>query len=161
MLQPASGRLWIWLSILLALSLSILPLPIQLVPFRPDWLAMVLVYWALALPHRVNVGSAWVAGLLLDVLLGSTLGVRAMAMAIMVYLAAFQFQKIRNFSVWQQALIMGGLTLVGKVTVFWAEHLFSRANLNVGYFWSTLSTMFLWPWVFLVLRQLRRHFSIK
>ncbi|ALP39451.1 rod shape-determining protein MreD [Aeromonas schubertii] len=161
MLQPASGRLWIWLSILLALSLSILPLPIQLAPFRPDWLAMVLVYWALALPHRVNVGSAWVAGLLLDVLLGSTLGVRAMAMAIVVYLAAFQFQKIRNFSVWQQALIVGCLTLVGKVTVFWAEHLFSRATLNVVYFWSTLSTMFLWPWLFLVLRQLRRHFNIK
>ncbi|SIR55144.1 rod shape-determining protein MreD [Aeromonas sp. RU39B] len=161
MLQPASGRLWIWLTILLALSLSILPLPIQLAPFRPDWLSMVLLYWALALPHRVNVGSAWVAGLLLDVLLGSTLGVRAMAMGITVYLAAFQFQKIRNFSVWQQALIVGALTFVGKATVFWAEHLFTRANLNFVYFWSTLSTMFLWPWVFLVLRQLRRRFNIK
>ncbi|MGL5285061.1 MAG: rod shape-determining protein MreD [Aeromonas sp.] len=161
MLQPASGRLWIWLTILLALSLSILPLPIQLAPFRPDWLSMVLLYWALALPHRVNVGSAWGAGLLLDVLLGSTLGVRAMAMGITVYLAAFQFQKIRNFSVWQQALIVGALTFVGKATVFWAEHLFTRANLNFVYFWSTLSTMFLWPWVFLVLRQLRRRFNIK
>ncbi len=115
MLQPASGRIWIWISILLALSLSILPLPFQLEPFRPDWLAMVLIYWALALPHRTNVGTAWVAGLLLDVLLGSTLGVRAMAMAITTYLAAFQFQKIRNFSLWQQALIIGCLSLVGKV----------------------------------------------
>ncbi|MBP8080274.1 MAG: rod shape-determining protein MreD, partial [Aeromonas sp.] len=107
MLQPASGRIWIWISILLALCLSILPLPFQFEPFRPDWLAMVLIYWALALPHRANVGTAWVAGLLLDVLLGSTLGVRAMAMAITTYLAAFQFQKIRNFSLWQQALIIG------------------------------------------------------
>lgn len=161
MLEPASGRIWIWISILLALSLSILPLPFEFDPFRPDWLAMVLIYWALALPHRTNVGTAWVAGLLLDVLLGSTLGVRAMAMAITTYLAAFQFQKIRNFSLWQQALIIGCLSLVGKVTIFWAEHLFSRASLNFAYFWSTLSTMLIWPWVFLVLRKVRRRFNIK
>ena len=43
MLQPASGRIWIWCSILLALCLSILPLPFQFEPFRPDWLAMVLI----------------------------------------------------------------------------------------------------------------------
>ncbi|WP_042880459.1 rod shape-determining protein MreD, partial [Aeromonas sp. ZOR0002] len=130
-------------------------------PFRPDWLAMVLIYWALALPHRTNVGTAWVAGLLLDVLLGSTLGVRAMAMAITTYLAAFQFQKIRNFSLWQQALIIGLLSLVGKITVFWAEHLFSRASLNFAYFWSTLTTMLIWPWIFMVLRKVRRRFNIK
>ena len=147
MLEPASGRIWIWISILLALSLSILPLPFEFDPFRPDWLAMGLIYW--------------VAGLLLDVLLGSTLGVRAMAMAITTYLAAFQFQKIRNFSLWQQALIIGGLSLVGKMTVFWAEHLFSQASLNFSYFWSTLTTMLIWPWVFLVLRKVRRRFNIR
>ncbi|MGG5828716.1 hypothetical protein ACQ4LF_25275, partial [Aeromonas salmonicida] len=38
---------------LLALCLSILPLPFQFEPFRPDWLAMVLIYWALA--------AAWLA----------------------------------------------------------------------------------------------------
>ncbi len=141
MLQPASGRIWIWISILLALCLSILPLPFQFEPFRPDWLAMVLIYWALALPHRTNVGTAWVAGLLLDVLLGSTLGVRAMAMAITTYLAAFQFQKIRNFSLWQQALIIGLRCLGGKSTVCWPEHLCSRGRLNRAYLWSTLTTM--------------------
>jgi rod shape-determining protein MreD len=160
MLQPASGRIWIWISILLALSVDPAA-SFQLEPFRPDWLAMVLIYWALALPHRTNVGTAWVAGLLLDVLLGSTLGVRAMAMAITTYLAAFQFQKIRNFSLWQQALIIGLLSLVGKITMFWAEHLFSRASLNFAYFWSTLTTMLIWPWIFLVLRKVRRRFNIK
>ena len=111
--------------------------------------------------RKTGENTAWVAGLLLDVLLGSTLGVRAMAMAITTYLAAFQFQKIRNFSLWQQALIIGLLSLVGKITVFWAEHLFSRASLNFAYFWSTLTTMLIWPWIFMVLRKVRRRFNIK
>ena len=36
---------------------------------------------------------------------------------ITTYLAAFQFQKIRNFSLWQQALIIGLLSW-WKITVF-------------------------------------------
>nr|MBP8221035.1 rod shape-determining protein MreD [Aeromonadaceae bacterium] len=91
----------IYLTILLALLLSILPMPALLDTYRPDWVALVVLYWVIALPHRVNIGTAWVAGLLLDILLGSTLGVRALSMAIMAYVAAMQFQKIRNFSVWQ------------------------------------------------------------
>ncbi len=121
---------------------------------------MVLIYWALALPHRTNVGTAWVAGLLLDVLLGSTLGVRAMAMAITTYLAAFQFQKIRNFSLWQQALIIGCLAggqgdhLLGRAPVQPRQPQFRLllvdpehdANMALG---------------FLVLRKVRRRFNIK
>ncbi|MGL5948195.1 MAG: rod shape-determining protein MreD [Aeromonas sp.] len=162
MVQTArrQGRQWIALSILLALCLSIQPLPYQLDPFRPDWLAMVLIYWTLALPHRANVGSAWGAGLLLDVLLGSTLGVRAMAMAITIYLAALQFQKIRNFSLWQQAFIIAFLSLVGKIIVFWVEHIFGSALIHVTYFGSTLTTLFTWPWLFLVLRNVRRRFRV-
>lgn len=101
------GKGSIYLTILLALLLTILPLPAIIDPYRPDWLTLVIVYWVIALPHRVNVGTAWIAGLLLDILMGSTLGVRALALAIMAYVAAMQFQKVRNFSVWQQAVVVG------------------------------------------------------
>ena len=104
--------------------------------------------------------SSPVAELVLE-RLAVTVPLALMAMAITTYLAAFQFQKIRNFSLWQQALIIGGLSLVGKMTVFWAEHLFSQASLNFSYFWSTLTTMLIWPWVFLVLRKVRRRFNIR
>ncbi|MCR6553090.1 rod shape-determining protein MreD, partial [Aeromonas sp. CPF2-S1] len=29
------------------------------------------------------------------------------------------------------------------------------------YFWSTLTTMLIWPWIFMVLRKVRRRFNIK
>lgn len=151
----------IYLTILLALLLSILPMPALLDTYRPDWVALVVLYWVIALPHRVNIGTAWVAGLLLDILLGSTLGVRALSMAIMAYVAAMQFQKIRNFSVWQQAMVIGCISLLGQLLVFWAEHLFGMASLNYRLFWASLSTTLLWPWTFLSLRKLRRKFRIR
>lgn len=151
----------IYLTILSALILSILPMPSLLDYHRPDWLALVVMYWVIALPHRVNLGTAWVAGLLLDILLGSTLGIHALSMAIMAYVAALQFQKIRNFSVWQQALVMGCISLLGQLTVFWAEHLFGVATLNYRLFWASLSTLLLWPLTFVTLRKLRRRFRIR
>lgn len=155
------GKGSIYLTILLALLLTILPLPAIIDPYRPDWLTLVIVYWVIALPHRVNVGTAWIAGLLLDILMGSTLGVRALALAIMAYVAAMQFQKVRNFSVWQQAVVVGIISLLGQLTVFWAEHLFAVVTINYRMFWSCLSTTLLWPWVFLSLRKLRRKFHIR
>ena len=155
------GKGSIYLTILLALLLAILPLPAVIDPYRPDWLTLVIVYWVIALPHRVNVGTAWLAGLALDILLGSTLGVRALALAIMAYVAAVQFQKIRNFSVWQQAMVVGIISLLGQLTVFWAEHLFAVVTMNYHTFWSCLSTTLVWPWVFLLLRKIRRKYHIR
>ncbi|WP_116474442.1 rod shape-determining protein MreD [Zobellella maritima] len=154
------GRLVVISSLLLALILSILPLPGLVAPFRPDWLLVIMLYWVLALPHRANVGTAWVVGLLLDLLLGSTLGVHALALVIPVYLAAAQFQRLRNYSVWQQAFIIGALALLNKLIIFWASYIDRDIQLDYHYFWSIISSMVIWPWVFLLLRKCRRQFAL-
>lgn len=154
------GRLVIAGSILLALMLSILPLPEVIAPFRPDWLLLTLAYWTIALPHRANVGTAFIAGLLLDVLLGSVLGAHALALVIPVYLAATQFQRIRNYSVWQQAFVIGALAMFNKLLIFWAAYMNRDIQLDYHYFWSIVSSMVFWPWVFLLLRKCRRQFSL-
>ncbi|WP_108649183.1 rod shape-determining protein MreD [Dongshaea marina] len=161
MSSSIKGLLLVYLSFLLALVLAILPLPVQLNPYRPDWLVMVMIYWVMALPHRVGMGTAWISGMLLDVLLGGTLGIRALAMALIAYFTALNSQQIRNFSLWQQAIIVGGLSLLGKLVVFWAEHLSSEVTIHTRFFWSVIPTMIIWPWLFLLLRKLRRQFRIK
>jgi rod shape-determining protein MreD len=140
---------------------SIMPLPLSVDAFRPDWVLVVLLYWCLALPARVNVISAGVMGFILDVLLGSTLGVHAGAMAISVYIVAGNFQKIRNFSVWQQALIVGVLSALYHLIVFWLQRFLTDAVFLPSYLYPVLTTIILWPWVFLLLRKIRRNFRIK
>ncbi len=135
-------------------------MPLDVDAFRPDWVLIVLIYWSLALPSRVNVVTAWVTGFILDVLLGSTLGVHAAAMALSVYIAAVNFQKIRNFSLWQQALIVGVLAALYHLLVFWMQRLLTDVVFLPSYLYPVLTSIVLWPWVFLLLRKVRRHFKI-
>ena len=148
-------------SILVALILVIMPLPLTVKPYRPDWLLLVLTYWTMALPHRISVGTAWLCGLLVDVLLGSTLGIHALAMTLCIFIVASNYLRIRNFSIWQQALIMGLLAAFYHLLQFWIERLLHGVFFTPGYLWPVVTTTLLWPWCYLLLRKLRRQFGVK
>ena len=156
----ANNGIIVVFSLLLALIASIMPMPLSVDAFRPDWVLIVLVYWSLALPNRVNIVTAWVMGFLLDVLLGSVLGVHAAAMALAVYIAAVNYQKIRNFSLWQQAFIVGVLAALYHLLVFWMQRLLTDVVFLPSYLYPVLTSVVLWPWMFLLLRKVRRHFKI-
>lgn len=58
-----SHRLYlVYLSLMFSLVLAVVPLPAMVKLFRPDWPLLVLFYWALALPFRVSIGTAFVVG---------------------------------------------------------------------------------------------------
>ncbi len=148
-------------TLLIALMASIMPMPLSADAFRPDWVLIVLIYWCMALPGRVNIITAWVMGFLLDVLLGSVLGVHAAAMAISIYIIVVNHQKIRNFSILQQALITGVLAALYHLVVFWLQRFLIDIIFLTSYLYPVVTTIILWPWVFYLLRKVRRNFSIK
>ena len=148
-------------TLLIALMASIMPMPLSADAFRPDWVLIVLMYWSMALPGRVNIITAWVMGFLLDVLLGSVLGVHAAAMAISIYIIVRNYQKIRNFSIWQQALITGVIAALYHLIVFWLQRFLIDVVFLTSYLYPVITTIILWPWVFYLLRKVRRNFSIK
>lgn len=150
----------LWSTLGFGLLLSLLPVPEMLEPFRPDWVTAILVYWVIALPHRVSVGYAWCMGLFLDVLLGSTMGLRAFSLSIVAYIASVQCQRLRNYSVGQQAIVIGLLVLLSKLLTLWAEHTLKANPVTFYYLWSVVSTMLLWPWIFFILRKIRRQLQL-
>lgn len=156
----AHNGVMILLTLLIAVLASIMPLPLSVDAFRPDWVLIVLIYWCMALPGRVNIITAWIMGFLMDVLLGSVLGVHAAAMAISVFIVVGNYQKIRNFSIWQQALITGVLSALYHLIVFWLQRFLIDATFISSYLYPVVTTVVLWPWVFYLLRKVRRHFSI-
>ncbi|MFA0053865.1 rod shape-determining protein MreD [Vibrio echinoideorum] len=148
-------------SFLIALILQTIPWPGSLDLFRPSWLLLVTCYWVLALPHRVNVGSALILGLLWDLLIGSILGIRGMMMAIVMYIIAMNFLVIRNMALWQQAMIIAALTVLFEVLIFFGEYLIQDVVFNPLSLWSALINCILWPWMFLLMRRVRRHWHVR
>ncbi len=148
------------LSIIAALILQIMPMPAWADLYRPTWVLLVISYWALALPNRVNVGVAFLNGIVLDILLGTSLGVHAFAMSLCIYVLAANYQRLRNYSVLQQVVVIGILSALYHLVVFWFQHLLTDVLFLFEYLWPVLTSMLLWPWLFLLLRKVRRQFRV-
>ncbi|MGF1752919.1 rod shape-determining protein MreD [Vibrio makurazakiensis] len=155
------SKIVIGCSFLIALTLQTIPWPGSLDLLRPSWLLLVTCYWVLALPHRVNVGTALILGIFWDILIGSTLGIRGMMMSIIVYLIALNFLVIRNMALWQQAMIIAALTVLFEVLIFSGEYLIQDVVFNPLSLWSALINGILWPWMFLLMRRVRRHWHVR
>lgn len=154
------GIVTLLVTYIIALTFMVMPMPANFDVFRPDWVTLVMLYWVIALPHRVNIGTALTLGVLSDVLLGSIVGVHALGMVIVAYLAARNFQRLRNFALIQQAVVIALLILLKRFIVFESNVFLHDADFTLSYFWPVLTSAVFWLWVFPLLRKVRRQFGV-
>lgn len=147
----------IWGSLLLALVLQVMPMPESWLLWRPCWLGMALVYWCLVLPSRVGVTHGFVFGLLLDLLDGTVLGEHALMMSLLAFLALLLYQRMRFYSLWQQApmvMIITGLILLLEQ---WVRMVIGSSTLHLQFILPALLSGLLWPWFFTLMMTLQRR----
>ena len=101
LLLPANP-VFIWSSLMAALLLNMLPL--GRVPWMPDFLALVLVFWNVHQPLRVGIGVAFMFGLAMDVHQTSLLGQHALSYTALSFLAAMIHRRLLWFTVPSQAV---------------------------------------------------------
>ena len=155
------SRMVIGVSFFVALVLQTIPWPGVLDLLRPSWLFLVTCYWVLALRHRVYVGTALILGLLWDILIGSTLGIRGMMMSIIIYLVALNFLVIRNMALWQQSILIAFFTVLLELLIFCGEYLNQDVVFNPLSLWTAAINCILWPWMFLLMRRVRRAWHVR
>lgn len=157
---PASGRGIIAATLLIAMWLSIIPLPEWLRWARPEWVALVLIYWVLALPHRIGVGVAFVTGLVLDLVEGSPPGENAFALVVVAYLALTLYQRMRMYALWQQAGIVFVMIGLNQLLCHWVQTLTAKVVPTMLFLLPALMSALIWPTVLLTLRKIRRSFAV-
>ncbi len=148
------------LTLVIALMLSIVPLPSSVVVMWPDWVALVMIYWAMALPHRVSIGVAWGLGLLLDTLVGTLLGEHALALIIIIYGVIKLHVRLRLYPLWQQAVVVFFLLCSYRLVIFWMQGLLNYPPQGWQYWCTPVIDMLLWPWLYYLLRAVRKKFNV-
>jgi len=102
-LKPASPW-FVLFTILLALGGNLMPLTGTALLLRPDFLAVVLLYWCIQEPRLVGVGTAWCFGIIMDIADATVFGQHALAYAVLAYAADYFRRRVLRFPLWQQAM---------------------------------------------------------
>jgi rod shape-determining protein MreD len=150
----------IFSSLLVALILMILPLPETVQIYRPHWVALMLIYWSMAIPERIGLWFAFFSGIMVDVSQGTLLGQHALALIIIVYINLNFYQRIRVMSLAQQAMYVFGLLVMSQVVIVWIEGIMGRPAPILAFFAAPFVGMLIWPWIFVILRDIRRKAKI-
>lgn len=154
------GGLIIFATFLCGIVLSQMPLPEFIGWARPEWVAMILIYWVIALPQSVGVGSGFVAGLVLDVIRGSVLGANALALTIVAYIAMTLYRRMRVYPLWQQSLLVMVLVGIHQLILHWIQMFVGYTGDSLLFLLPAAVSALCWSPIFIFLRRIRRTFYV-
>lgn len=155
-----TGSWAILVSLVVALFLTVLPMPVWAEELRPQWMAMTVIFWALAAPERFGVFSAFGAGLLLDVASGTLLGQHALGLSVVAYVAVELHRRVLAYPLWQQAVFVWVLLLVKRLLSLWVLGATGQPTPTLVFWAPTFLGLLLWPWIYVVLRDIGRRAGV-
>jgi rod shape-determining protein MreD len=68
---------------------------------------------------------------------------------------------LRNFPQWQQSLVIMLLICIYHLVIYWVEFVMQEAVFKTDLFLPAISGLVIWPWIFWILRRVRRHYKVR
>jgi len=152
---------WFIGTLVFALVSMLVPLPGVLEPFKPYWPALFLLYWSLESEDRVTLGLAFMVGLGADLLNGVVLGEQALRLCALVFIALRFRSRLRFFPMWQQALAVLALLMNDRILLLIVRVLAGGTLPPASWWISPFVGAALWPFLFLLLDDLRARLRIQ
>lgn len=146
----------VYLTLLIALLCQLYPWVGQGIIFRPAFMLVVLLFWLLRAPNLCNVGTAWVAGLLIDLATGSLLGQHALSFTITAYIALTYQRRLVLFNGWQLAGYVLALFIIERIVILLLKVFAGDENPGLQYFWPVVTGLLLWQFMILMFGELTR-----
>lgn len=163
-MNPTQGGWMILLTVAAALVLAIVHVPESwpgwLGWLRPAWVAMVIFYWVMELPHRIGLIMAWLIGALVDVLQAEPLGLNGLILAGITYVAWRFYERLRMYSIVQQCGVVFLLVLAAEFLRGLVLYLVDDRSLSWGLFGPAFVSLWVWPFLALLLTRLRVRFRV-
>ncbi|MFQ5609075.1 MAG: rod shape-determining protein MreD [Woeseiaceae bacterium] len=143
------------MTVVVALMLTMMPLPDSVGAFRPDWVALILIFWAMAAPRRYGVGLAWLIGILVDVAQGTLLGQHALALCVIIYVTIKFHLLMRMFPLGQLAATVFALLALYQFLLFWINGVAGVESPGVTYWGPVLAGALIWPFLYTIMQGWR------
>lgn len=153
-LRPVNP-LFIAFSLFCAFMMNLLPWAHSI--FVPDFVALVLVFWAIHQPRKVGIGTAFFLGLLMDVHDSTLLGENALAYTLLSYFAIMVHRRVLWFPQWTQAMHVFPLLVMAQAAQLAVRFLATGRFPGWWFFLESAVAALLWPLtVWLLLAPQRR-----
>lgn len=123
---------------------------------RPDFVALVVLYWCIEQPRRFGFTSAFILGLLMDVSEGVLLGQHALAYSLLAYAGIVLHRRVRMFTLTPQIVHVIPLFLITDSIVLLIRLVAGGDFPGYGYFTGSFVAGALWPVVAILLKLPQR-----
>ena len=143
-------------TLVVALFLNLLPWSGWWLWLRPDFVALVVLYWCIDQPRKIGFTSAWLLGLLMDVSDGTFFGQHALAYSILAYAGIVLHRRVQRFSVTPQVLHVIPLLLLNDLIVLMIRLASGSDFPGYPYFAGSLIGGALWPLLLVLLKLPQR-----
>ena len=148
----------ILITIILGLFISLITLPLGY--YAPEWMLLIIIYWAIAVPSNNKLFIAFLIGIIADIVYGQILGISSLFYVLLVYFILRLYNSLRYMTIAQQAVVIFIFIFLKQHLLVWAYYIIDR---NIDYqalLVGSIVTASIWPLIYYALRFIRRKFNI-
>ena len=156
-------NLRIFLSVLVALLFTTIPIADAVNIYRPLFIPLVVLYWAIFHPVRFGLGKSLLIGISLEVMQSLLIGQASIGLICITFFALSNSRRLQLAAVPQQMLTVLFLLLFFQFTQVWIESILDRPSDYYARAVTALISASLWPGIIYFMRGLilRRRTSNK
>ncbi len=143
-------------TLIVAALLNMMPWSGWIAWLRPDFVALLVLYWVIEQPLRVGFTAAFTLGLLMDVAEGALLGQHALSYSILAYGGIALNRRVRRFSLTSQVVHVIPLLLLNDLIVLGVRMLAGSDFPGYPYFLGSFVAGALWPVISVLLKLPQR-----
>lgn len=154
-IQRPVSNLFVLSTLLVALFLNGLPWGGAWLMLRPDFVAVVLLYWCTHKPWRIGIGLAWVVGIFADVADASLFGQHALAYSLLAFGGVALHRRLQMFDLRQQTTQVFGIFAL-TYAVYALVHWQVNGYVVWLYFLGCLTSTLLWTPLSMLIQSMRQ-----
>lgn len=145
----------ILVSLLGAFALTLAPINGFFELWRPEWLVLVIIHWAIYFPDRISYLLVVFLGLMLDTAWQLPLGQHSLSFVVLVYVVIRLSERLSPNSLLQHLFMVLVATSIYMLVNLWVLTATDNGPDNWGYWYSVLSSLLFWPLVTGLLKKMQ------